>query len=184
MDENSRFSQGSLGTTPDPATRPRPFSPQSTAKCEHGLSLQIRSLMPQKNTRFLPYTLSKLSLLAPRCNATVPAEVLPTLLIPDGSELHALCVQALASAYFGRTNRDERACSQGLQLYSQALTQLRSEINMVHNRGIVPETIMSVLCLCVFENVVFSQQTAWLMHYEGAGIVVSWLCCPLPVPLS
>ncbi|WAO97372.1 Hypothetical protein NCS54_01509700 [Fusarium falciforme] len=28
---------------------------------------------------------------------------------------------------------------------------------------------MSVLCLCVFENMVFSQPSVWLMHYEGAG---------------
>ncbi|KAH7233489.1 hypothetical protein BKA59DRAFT_517920 [Fusarium tricinctum] len=28
---------------------------------------------------------------------------------------------------------------------------------------------MSVVCLCLYENIVFSQPTAWLMHYDGLG---------------
>ncbi|KAF4471362.1 hypothetical protein FALBO_1721 [Fusarium albosuccineum] len=122
-----------------------------------------------KNTLFLPYTLSKLSPVALRHNATVPAGVLPRLLAGHKSELHQLCVQALATTYFGKTNRDDRACVQGVRLYSQALTQLRKDISTNGNSGIGLETIMSVLCLCLYENVVFSQPNAWLMHYEGAG---------------
>ncbi|KAF5533030.1 hypothetical protein FMEXI_12113 [Fusarium mexicanum] len=30
-------------------------------------------------------------------------------------------------------------------------------------------TLMSIMCLCVYENVVFSQPTAWLLHYDGLG---------------
>ncbi|KAL6916857.1 hypothetical protein FSHL1_008469 [Fusarium sambucinum] len=70
------------------------------------------------------------------------------------------------SMYFGRIHQDKQACNQGLRLYSYALTQLRSEIN---SSSTDMGTIMGVMCLCVYENVVFSQPTAWLLHYDGLG---------------
>ncbi|KAF4970314.1 hypothetical protein FSARC_2634 [Fusarium sarcochroum] len=92
--------------------------------------------------------------------------ILPELLTTQKSALHQSCVQALAAMYFGRTNRDIQACDQGTRLYSKALTQLRADIS---NSNTELSTIISVMCLCVYENVVFSQPTAWLMHYDGLG---------------
>ncbi|KAF5022644.1 hypothetical protein F66182_5320 [Fusarium sp. NRRL 66182] len=124
---------------------------------------QITSLSPQKNTLFLAYTVSKLSPATPRSNA---AGIVPEYLAGHKSALHELCVEVLATTYFGRTRRDSEAYVQGLGLYSRALTQLRIDIS---NANTELGTIMSVLCLCVYENIVFSQPTAWLMHYEGLG---------------
>lgn len=111
--------------------------------------------------------------MVPRYNALVPVGALPRLLACHNSELHRLCVQAVVSTYFGKANRDRQACIQGFHLYSQALKQLRNDISTTGNSGAGLGTIMSVLCLCVFENMVFSQPSAWLMHYEGAGKLVS-----------
>jgi hypothetical protein len=54
--------------------------------------------------------------------------------------------------------------------YSRALTQLRADIS---NAATDFSTIMSVVCLCLYENIVFSQPTAWLMHYDGLGRLAS-----------
>ncbi|KAH7220104.1 hypothetical protein BKA60DRAFT_596407 [Fusarium oxysporum] len=43
---------------------------------------------------------------------------------------------------------------------------LRTDIS---NSNTEMGTLMSVMCLCVYENVVFSQPTAWLLHYDGLG---------------
>ncbi|EEU35755.1 uncharacterized protein NECHADRAFT_94769 [Fusarium vanettenii 77-13-4] len=88
-------------------------------------------------------------------------------LIASAARMRGLRV--LASTYFGKANRDRQACVQGLHLYSQALKQLQNDLSTTSNSGTELGTIMSVLCLCVFENMVFSQTSAWLMHYEGAG---------------
>jgi hypothetical protein len=92
------------------------------------------------------------------------------LLTAPQSALHQSCVQALSAMYFGKTNRDSQACQQGLMFYSRALTQLRADIS---NAASDFSTIMSVVCLCLYENIVFSQPTAWLMHYDGLGRLVS-----------
>jgi hypothetical protein len=54
--------------------------------------------------------------------------------------------------------------------YSRALTQLRADIS---NEETDFSTIMSVVCLCLYENIVYSQPTAWLMHYDGLGRLAS-----------
>ncbi|KAI8711177.1 Zn(2)-C6 fungal-type domain-containing protein [Fusarium sp. LHS14.1] len=167
VDEGDRFSQ-SNGSS-NPTTNTPPVSIGATANYDAASTSQILTLSPQRSTFFLPYTLSKLSPVVPRSSALVPVGALPRLLECHNSEVHRLCVQAVASTYFGKANRDRQACVQGLHLYSQALKQLQNDLSTASNPRTELGTIMSVLCLCVFENMVFSQPSAWLTHYEGAG---------------
>ena len=175
VDEGSRFAPPGECTSkavskPTKTTQcNQPTTNRAATKCAKTLKPPILNLVPQKNTFFLPYTISKLSPVTSRCTSTRTVGILPELLTTQKSALHQSCVQALAAMYFGRTNRDIQACEQGLRLYSKALTQLRADIS---NLNTELSTIISVMCLCVYENVVFSQPTAWLMHYDGLGRLV------------
>ncbi|KAF4974628.1 hypothetical protein FZEAL_8487 [Fusarium zealandicum] len=178
VDENARFSgqaKGDMKLSRNTTTLSKAPVDASTTKCslrrEQTCQLQMRNLLPHQDTLFLPYTLSKLSPVTSRANGVVQAAILPSLLTGHESNVHQLCVQALVTTYFGRMMRESRICDQGLRLYSQALAQLRSEISGA-NSGTELGTIMSVLCLCIYENILLSQPMAWLMHYEGVARLV------------
>lgn len=169
VDEGTRFTNVVV-------SRPKPAQCNSLpAKCPKGikpqlLRPQIHTILPPKETLFIPYTLSKLSPTSFRYDPSFAAGVLPALLTESKSPLHQSCIQALSATYFGRIHQDKQACNQGLRLYSYALTQLQSEISSASTDF---GTIMGVMCLCVYENVVFSQPNAWLLHYDGLGRLVS-----------
>ncbi|GKU09719.1 hypothetical protein FLAG1_08910 [Fusarium langsethiae] len=168
VDEGTRFVSVVVPSRPKPKQCNRIVV---SARCTKDLSPQllkpqIRTLLPPKETLFLPYTLSKLSPTSFRYDPALVTGVLPALLTEHKSPLHQSCIHALSAMYFGRIHQDKQACNQGLRLYSYALTQLRSEIN---SSSTDMGTIMGVMCLCVYENVVFSQPTAWLLHYDGLG---------------
>lgn len=177
VDEGTRFSSTVTCNTKavaKPATTTKCSRPTTTSKTltkrVQTPKTHINYLSPPRDTLFLPYTLSKL---CPGMNSGDPmqaASMFYQLLTAPQSALHHSCVQALSAMYFGRTNRDRQACQQGLMFYSHALTQLRTDIS---NAASDFSTILSVLCLCLYENIVFSQPTAWLMHYDGLGRIVS-----------
>lgn len=177
VDEGTRFASEVVVSRPKPTQCTRIVSTSCTKTVkQETLKPQIRTLMPPKETLFLPYTLSKLSPTSFRYDPALASSVLPALLTEYKSPLHQSCIQALSATYFGRIHQDKQACNLGLRLYSYALTQLRSEINSSStNLG----TMMGVMCLCVYENVVFSQPNAWLLHYDGLGRIVSIMVCIL-----
>ncbi|WXC60107.1 hypothetical protein SNK03_005963 [Fusarium graminearum] len=168
VDEGTRFVSDVIPSRPKPKQCNRIVV---SAECTKDLTPQLRkpqihTLLPPKETLFLPYTLSKLSPSSFRYDPALVTGILPALLTEHKSPLHQSCIHALSAMYFGRIHQDKQACNQGLRLYSYALTQLRSEIN---SSSTDIGTIMGVMCLCVYENVVFSQPTAWLLHYDGLG---------------
>lgn len=177
VDEGTRFSSTVTCNTKavaKPAITTKCSRPTTTSKtltkCAQTPKLHITNLSPSRENLFLPYTLSKLSPGMSGGDPMQAAGMFYQLLTAPQSALHHSCVQALSAMYFGRTNRDRQACQQGLMFYSHALTQLRTDIS---NAASDFSTILSVVCLCLYENIVFSQPTAWLMHYDGLGRLVS-----------
>ncbi|KAF5591453.1 hypothetical protein FPCIR_6096 [Fusarium pseudocircinatum] len=86
-------------------------------------------------------------------------------------------VRALAAVYFGKTNGDKRIFDLGSREYVKALN--RVQIDLASSTAVLEwDTLASVICLCMFENIVFTDNTGWLKHYEG----ITQLHCYLTLP--
>ncbi|KAF4438585.1 hypothetical protein FACUT_4860 [Fusarium acutatum] len=78
----------------------------------------------------------------------------------------SLAVRALAAVYFGKTNGDKRIFDLGSREYVKALN--RVQLDLASSTAVLEwDTLASVICLCMFENIVFTDKTGWLKHYEG-----------------
>ncbi|WKT53215.1 Zn(2)-C6 fungal-type DNA-binding domain [Fusarium oxysporum f. sp. vasinfectum] len=84
----------------------------------------------------------------------------------------SLAVRALAAVYFGKTNSDKRIFDLGSREYVKALN--RVQLDLASSTAVLEwDTLASVICLCMFENIVFTDKTGWLKHYEGITQLVS-----------
>ncbi|KAG4263136.1 hypothetical protein FPRO03_10499 [Fusarium proliferatum] len=89
----------------------------------------------------------------------------------------SLAVRALAAVYFGKTNGDRRIFDLGSREYVKALN--RVQLDLASSTAVLEwDTLASVICLCMFENIVFTDKTGWLKHYEG--ITQLWQTVPWP----
>ncbi|KAI7766332.1 hypothetical protein LZL87_012570 [Fusarium oxysporum] len=89
----------------------------------------------------------------------------------------SLAVRALAAVYFGKTNSDKRIFDLGSREYVKALN--RVQLDLASSTAVLEwDTLASVICLCMFENIVFTDKTGWLKHYEG----ITQLHCYLTLP--
>ena len=59
----------------------------------------------------------------------------------------------------------------GQRFYGAALTQLQKWL-LDPQEARKNDVLTSVLCLCLYEHVVLSEETAWLKHYEGIARLV------------
>nr|RBQ96966.1 hypothetical protein FVER53263_21149 [Fusarium verticillioides] len=78
----------------------------------------------------------------------------------------SLAVRALAAVYFGKTNGDKRTFDLGSREYVKALNRVQHDLAS-STTVLEWDTLASVICLCMFENIVFTDKTGWLKHYEG-----------------
>ncbi|KAF5020305.1 hypothetical protein F66182_7681 [Fusarium sp. NRRL 66182] len=82
-----------------------------------------------------------------------------------------LAVRALAAVYFGKTNGDRRIFEAGNREYVRALRRL--QLDLASPTAVLEwDTLASALCLGMYENVVFSERTGWLKHYEGISQLI------------
>ncbi|CVL04207.1 uncharacterized protein FMAN_14699 [Fusarium mangiferae] len=89
---------------------------------------------------------------------------LESMTLPDSTR--SLAVRALAAVYFGKTNGDRRIFDLGSREYVKALNRL--QLDLASSTAVLEwDTLASVICLCMFENIVFTDKTGWLKHYEG-----------------
>ena len=85
---------------------------------------------------------------------------------PDSSSLLAL--RSLSRSYFARIHQTERLQRQAMQLYSQALTALVSDLKDP-SRALDFDTLAATALLEVYECVNFTSQAGWVQHCQGAG---------------
>lgn len=85
-------------------------------------------------------------------------------------------LQALSAVYFGKHRRDRGIYDRGMRLYSRAMSHLRQALQNPEQVSAI-DTLVSTVCLCLLENVVFSAPLAWLRHYEGVAQLVGLFIC-------
>jgi hypothetical protein len=77
----------------------------------------------------------------------------------------------LAALYFGRVCHSEEAVNKGIKVYVAALKRLQDDLSR-QETALRWETLASVLCLGMYENVTNPGFPAWLNHYEGISRLV------------
>lgn len=96
---------------------------------------------------------------------------------PHGS-LQDLCVQAITASFYGTTQNNDDKLWEGVGAYTKALRKLRQALNDP-NTCFATETVISVLCICICENIVAQESSSWLSHYSAISclVFVSPRCC-------
>ena len=82
-----------------------------------------------------------------------------------------LCLSALASAFFGRVNKDAVNLDYGAKTYCRALSSLVNDLNNHGQAALVPH-LLSSLCLGIYELVTSSHLRGWLQHCSGMSAIV------------
>ncbi|CAJ0554649.1 Ff.00g131620.m01.CDS01 [Fusarium sp. VM40] len=77
-----------------------------------------------------------------------------------------LAIRALAGIYFGKMNYNKRISDSGTRDYVRALKSVQVDL-ACSTVALEWDTLASVVCLCMFENIAFTDKTGWLKHYEG-----------------
>ena len=86
--------------------------------------------------------------------------------------IHKDALRALAAVYFGKMHRDTRIFDMGVRAYVRSLQRMRTALASPV-AVLELETLVSVLCLGLYENVASSDTAGWLNHYEGVSHLVS-----------
>ncbi|CAK7242948.1 MAG: hypothetical protein STHCBS139747_004451 [Sporothrix thermara] len=82
--------------------------------------------------------------------------------------IHKDALRALAAVYFGKMHRDTRIFDMGVRAYVRSLQRMRTALASPV-AVLELETLVSVLCLGLYENVASSDTAGWLNHYEGVS---------------
>ncbi|RKL38970.1 hypothetical protein BFJ72_g7100 [Fusarium proliferatum] len=155
VDETSRFSKDKL------PVKDNQVQVQMASPSPEAIERQIRHpppLLLDQDAIIHAHLLS-------RINEVTPLMAnLESITLSDST--HSLAVRALAAVYFGKTNGDRRIFDLGSREYVKALN--RVQLDLASSTAVLEwDTLASVICLCMFENIVFTDKTGWLKHYEG-----------------
>ncbi|KAI9035077.1 uncharacterized protein KD926_004659 [Aspergillus affinis] len=91
--------------------------------------------------------------------------------LPIGSLQHK-CMKALTVSYHSTTALGTRGSPSGeaVKTYSQALTAVRKAIDQ--DLTTEPDLLMSIMCLCLYENIVVTEPRSWIEHYKGISRLI------------
>ncbi|KAM0345034.1 hypothetical protein ACHAPU_006920 [Fusarium lateritium] len=142
------------------------------------VQLQLFNTCPKtlerKSHHSLPLLLDQNALIHAHLLSKI-ADVEPLMSNLDSSasstSTRALAIRALAAIYFGKLNNDKRILGSGSRDYVRALKKV--QIDLSSPVALEWDTLASVICLFMFENVAFTDEVAWFKHYEGITQLVS-----------
>lgn len=131
----------------------------------------LHGLLPEENDILKSYFLSRF--VADEVSGSALMRILVqtvTDFMPERSP-QQLCVKALTAGYYGITNRDHATYCKGVDAYARASRKLHQALEDPNSR-LRMETLISVLCLCIYENIVPTYSMTWLTHYEAVSNMV------------
>ncbi|CRG82819.1 hypothetical protein PISL3812_00165 [Talaromyces islandicus] len=89
---------------------------------------------------------------------------------PHGS-LQDLCVQAITASFYGTTQNNNHKLLEGVGAYTKALRKLREALRDP-STCFTTETVITVLCICICENIVAQESSSWLSHYNAMSCLI------------
>ncbi|KAH8692302.1 hypothetical protein BGW36DRAFT_387351 [Talaromyces proteolyticus] len=83
--------------------------------------------------------------------------------IPENS-LQYRCIKALTTSYYSMRASDIRAYEESMRTYSDALKGVRFAVAR-RPPQLEPDILMSIMCLCLYENIIVTRARSWIEHY-------------------
>ncbi|CAK7210772.1 hypothetical protein SBRCBS47491_000892 [Sporothrix bragantina] len=178
VDETVRFrvsktSKSTKRTTPSPSPSPSRDEMQLTR-----VSTRIPlSLQPDEDFVIHKHLVARL---LPRVSGPTAPDILSAMVNYESprpfsdstpAPIHKDAIRALAAVYFGKVHRDTRIFDMGVRAYVRSLHRLRTALASPV-AVLEVETLVSVLCMGLYENVALSDTAGWLNHYEGISYLV------------
>lgn len=147
--------------------------PPRTPAQSGALVVSRDSLSPDEDTVFLAHLVTQLLCPADDIgdNSATSLVPIPSRQQPASTTTHELAIRALAAMYFGRAQNSQRAAEKGLRAYVAALGKLQDDLSSPET-AVKWETLASILCLGMYENISQSGKTAWMNHYQGISRLV------------
>ena len=131
------------------------------------------SLRPDEDTVIHTHLVARL---LPRVSGLAAPDILASMVNYESAtgaavSLHKDALRALAAVYFGKVYHDSRIFDMGVRAYVRSLGRLRTALaDPVAVLDV--ETLVSVLCLGLYENVALTETTGWLVHYDGIAHLI------------
>ncbi|KAL1895886.1 hypothetical protein Sste5346_004983 [Sporothrix stenoceras] len=187
VDETARFkrdelrSQSSSQSQSQSQSQSRDASPRRD-EVQMQMEVQAASLAPAMSLRPDEDTVIHTHLVArllPRVSGPASPDILVSMVNYESAvsslsttvPLHKDALRALAAVYFGKVHHDTRIYDTGVRAYVRSLRRLRTALTDPVAVFDV-ETLASVLCLCLYENVALTEITGWLVHYDGIAHLI------------
>lgn len=134
------------------------------------------SLRPDEDTVIHTHLVARL---LPRVSGPAAPDILASMVNYESAvaspstavPLHKDALRALAAVYFGKVHHDTRIFDTGVRAYARSLRKLRAALTDPMAVFDV-ETLVSVLCLGLYENVALTETTGWLAHYDGIAHLI------------
>lgn len=82
-------------------------------------------------------------------------------------------MKALTAGYYSRKASDYRAYEEAMDTYSSAIESVWKAVDC---RRLGTDTLMSIMCLCLYENIIVTEPRAWIIHYTVLSHMVNELC--------
>lgn len=146
-----------------------PVAPQPTPN-------SISTLNPDPVSSSRQYFLLRLAGNATRS----PSSGLPSLLCRfldrpwSVGSMQYKCMKALTGSYYLMRRGGPRACLQASESYNHALNAVNAGIGAYPR--VVSDVLMSIMCLCLYENIIVTKPRSWIEHYKGISRMVSGPC--------
>ncbi|KAE8132568.1 hypothetical protein BDV38DRAFT_287604 [Aspergillus pseudotamarii] len=82
------------------------------------------------------------------------------------------CTKALTVSYHSMTALGSHgsAAGEAMKAYSHALRAVWKAIDQDSTTG--PDILMSIMCLCLYENIVVTEPRSWIKHYKGISHLI------------
>jgi hypothetical protein len=84
-------------------------------------------------------------------------------------------MEALTASYLLMKTRGPRSCQQGEEAYGHALNAVVRALNRPFHK-VESDVLMSIMCLCLYENIIVTKPRSWIKHYKGISQIVSGSC--------
>lgn len=121
------------------------------------------------DTCFINFFVVRLGSVAPESLTGILLRVVKTP--ASSTTLQRDCVKTLTAGYFGNKEKHKRARFKGMSAYGRVVAQIHQRLGC--GDALEEETLLGVLCLCFYENVVISQSAGWLTQYSGISRLVN-----------
>ncbi|KAL4864800.1 hypothetical protein BDV12DRAFT_175657 [Aspergillus spectabilis] len=82
------------------------------------------------------------------------------------------CMEALTTGYYLMRTAGPGACVQGIEAYDHAIHAIQAVVNGPCAMACEPDILLSIMSLCLYENIIVTRPRSWVTHYQGISKMI------------